>query len=374
TTYTLTATNTNGTDTADTTVRMRLSAPNILLVLVDDMGTEDTSVDFNYDTAGNPVDRIDPTSVGLAAFTTDNRHFITPNMETLAANGMRFARAYACQVCSPTRCSLMTGQNSAHHGTHQWLGGGGSQYNIKAPPNPGLKDYNRTLAETLRDAGYRTIVAGKGHMGSAFNSSINNYITPASPDSDYYGFQINIGASSLGSQGSYYANASPAFKLTATASSTAFMNEYQNKTYNQLDPATYPSGHPQANEPVYLTEALTREINDRIESSVSAGLPFFAYFSHYAVHDRHELDPRFSANYPGLSGDVLDFATEIEGMDQSLGDVLAKLEELGVAEDTLVIFLGDNGSDSFPRGPPNPPTLTMTNPLRGEKGMRYEGG
>ena len=374
TTYTLTATNTFGSVSVDLPVTLNPTVPNIIIVLVDDMGTEDTSVNFNYNSAGSPVDRINPTSVGLSAFTTDNRHFITPNMETLAAQGMKFSRAYACQVCSPTRVTLMTGQNSARHGTIQYIGGSGSLHNIKAPPNPGLKDYNRTLAELMRDAGYRTIVAGKGHIGNSFNSSANNYVTPANPTNDYYGFQVNVSASTTGAHGSCYSNASNAFGLSASGTTASFVAEYQNKTYNQMDAVTYPLGHPQANAPVFVTEAITRELNERIEDSVNEGKPFLAYLSHFAVHDPHQPDPRFTANYAGLSGDVLDFATMIEGMDQSLGDVLAKLDELGVAENTLVIFLGDNGSDSKPRGPQNPATLTMTNPLRGEKGMRYEGG
>jgi len=344
--------------------------PNILIVLVDDMGTEDTSVDFNYNTAGHPVDRIDPVAYGFPAFPQDNRHFITPHMETLASQGMKFSRAYACQVCSPTRVTLMTGQNSSRHGTFQYIGGGGSLFNIKAPVNGSLKTKDRALAEVFRDAGYRTIVAGKGHIGSDYNDAAGNYKIPASPANDWYGFQVNVSASSRPQHGNCYSNASPAFGLSSTGVEGAFVAEYQNKTYNQLDPATYPSGHPQANEPVFVTEALTREMNERIEDAVTAGKPFFAYLSHYAVHDPHQPDPRFTANYPTLTGDVLNFATMIQGMDQSLGDILAKLNELGVAENTLVIFFGDNGSDSKPRSS----KMSMTNPLRGQKGDCYEGG
>ncbi len=374
TTYSLTAINSDGSIVENLPIYLNPTVPNVLVVLVDDMGTEDCSVDFNYDDAGNKIDRIDPTSVGLAAFTTDNRHFRTPNMETLASQGMKFSRAYACQVCSPTRVTFLTGQNSARHGTIQYISGGGNLHNLKAPPNPGLKAFNKTLAEVMRDAGYRTIISGKGHIGNAFNANAGNYITPASPADDYYGFQVNISASTNGQQGSNYSNHSTAFGLPNSGPPSHFIAEYQNKTYNDIDPTTYPTSHPHANEPVFVTEAITRELNERIEDSVNQGKPFFAYLSHFAVHDPHTPDPRFTANYPGLSGDVLDFATMIEGMDQSLGDVLTKLNELGVAENTLVIFLGDNGSDSKPRGPNNPPTLTMTNPLRGEKGMRYEGG
>lgn len=240
TTYTLTATNTYGSRMATVTVNMNPTGPNILLVLVDDMGTEDTSVDFNYDSAGNPVDRVDPVSLGFPAFSQDNRHFITPNMDTLAANGMKFSRAYACQVCSPTRVTLMTGQNSSRHGTFQYIGGSGSLFNIKAPPNGELKRGHRTLAEVFRDAGYRTIMAGKGHMGDEFTLNAGNYKTPAAdPYNDYYGFQINVSASTKGRQGSCYANASPAFGLYTTGSSGSFVSEYQGMTYNQLDSVTY---------------------------------------------------------------------------------------------------------------------------------------
>jgi hypothetical protein len=81
-----------------------------------------------------------------------------------------------------------------------------------------------------------------------------------------------------------------------------------------------------------------------IEAAVDDGVPFFAYLAHYAVHAPFEADPRFTANYPSLSGDNLAFATLIEGMDKSFGDLLAKLDTLGVAADTLVIFLSDNGT------------------------------
>ena len=349
--------------------------PNILVVIVDDMGTEDTSVDFNYNAAGKAVKHVNPVKLGFPKFSQGNGHYITPNMEKLADQGMKFSRAYACQVCSPTRVSLMTGMNASRHGTFQYIGGAGSLHNLKAPRNSSLKYKDRALAEVFRDAGYRTIVAGKGHIGSDYNNKADNYKKPAKVADCFYGFQVNVCASSRPRQGSCYANfPSGAFGLSKTGVEAGFVKEYQNKTYNQLDPVAYPKGHALANEPVFVTEALTREMNERIEDSVKAGKPFFAYMSHFVVHDPHQLDPRFSANYPKLKGDVLDFATMIEGMDKSLGDIVAKLKELGVAENTLIVFLGDNGSDAKPRGPQNPPIITMSNPLRGEKGNAYEGG
>jgi hypothetical protein len=88
--------------------------------------------------------------------------------------------------------------------------------------------------------------------------------------------------------------------------------------------------------------------------------------SHYAVHSPFEADPRFTANYPGLTGSALAYATLIEGMDKSLGDIMTKLNQLGVAKNTLVIFLSDNGGDA--------PIANGNAPLRGKKAMRHEGG
>ena len=349
--------------------------PNIIIVMVDDMGTEDTSVDFNYSATGKAVKPVNPVKLGFPKFKQGNSHYKTPNMEKLAAQGMKFSRAYACQVCSPTRVTLMTGMNASRHGTFQYIGGAGSLHNIRAPRNSSLKYKDRALAEVFRDAGYRTIAAGKGHIGTDYNNKANNYKTPAAPADCFYGFQVNVSASARPQQRSCYSNfPAGAFGLSKSGVEAGFVKEYQDKTYHQLDPVAYPKGHKLANEPVFVTEALTREMNERIEDSVKAGKPFFAYMSHFVVHDPHQLDPRFKDNYPKLKGDVLDFATMIEGMDKSLGDLVAKLKKLGVAENTLIVFLGDNGSDAKPRGPQNPPIITMSNPLRGEKGNAYEGG
>ncbi|MGJ8641547.1 MAG: sulfatase-like hydrolase/transferase [Opitutaceae bacterium] len=396
TTYTLTATNVYGTVSAEVFVRVRLNVPNILLVVVDDMGTEDTSVDFNYDALGAVLDPIDPVTVGLPVWpenpsddpTNDpggNAHFRTPAMETLASNGMKFSRAYAMQVCSPARRSLLTGQNAARHGTIQWLGRRNDNlHNLRFPSNRSMQASDRTLAEVFRDSGYRTIIAGKGHIGGNFNSNAGIYTTPSANQSDdYFGFQINISAGEGGAHGDCYSDGSgtgdsTAFGLSASGTTAGLVAEYQDMTYHELDPLTYPSNHAVANEPVYVTEAITREMIERIETCVDESVPFFAFMSHFAVHAPHDTDPRFTGNYPQFSSvdDYLPlaYATMIEGMDQSLADVLLKLEALGVAEDTLVVFTSDNGSDYRPRGPQEPPTLAGGNPLRGEKGNRYEGG
>jgi arylsulfatase A-like enzyme len=123
----------------------------------------------------------------------------------------------------------------------------------------------------------------------------------------------------------------------------------------------------------FLSEALTIEANRRVTEAVRDEKPFYLYFAHYAVHAPFHSDPRFAQNYEGSDKpkSAQAFATLIEGMDKSLGDVLDHLEELGVAENTLVLFLGDNGSDG-PLGHQH--AVACAAPLRGKKGAHYEGG
>ena len=113
-----------------------------------------------------------------------------------------------------------------------------------------------------------------------------------------------------------------------------------------------------------MSEAITHEMNLEIERAVNDGERFFAYMSHYAVHAPWSYpDSRFVKNYPSLKGQGLAFATLVEGMDHSLGQMLSVLQRLGVAEETLVIFVSDNGS-----------AWSSNAPYRDKKGSRYEGG
>ena len=123
----------------------------------------------------------------------------------------------------------------------------------------------------------------------------------------------------------------------------------------------------------FLSEALTIESNAELTRTVESNKPFYLYFSHYAVHSPFESDPRFAAHYADSDKpkNAKAFATLIEGMDKSLGDTLDHLDELGVAKNTLVIFLGDNGSDA-PLGHQH--EVACAAPLRGKKGSHYEGG
>ncbi len=306
--------------------------PNVAFFLVDDMGLMDTSVSFLTDAEGKP--QVHPL----------NRFYRTPHMERLAARGVRFSDFYAMSVCSPTRLSILTGQTSARHRTTNWIKPDSDNAGPYGPPGwqwKGVTPQHVVLPALLKDAGYATIYIGKAHLGP--NDSYGEIPTN-------FGFDVNIGGRAIGLPGSYYGTDDFG---RGKSSAVHGLEKYHGKD-------------------IHLTEALTLEANAEIEKAVKAGKPFLCYLAHYAVHAPFQIDKRFAANYASESNKALAaFATMVEGMDQSLGDVLDKVESLGVAEDTLVIVLGDNGTDA-PIGPDH--DIAAAAPLRGKKGTHYEGG
>ena len=310
--------------------------PNLVVMLIDDMGIMDTSLPFLTDEAGKP--RKYPL----------NEFYRTPNMERLAAQGIRFNNLYAMSVCSPTRVSIMTGQNSARHRTTNWISPDSNNKGKNGPPEwnwAGLTGKDVTLPRLLAAAGYRTIHVGKGHFGPWDHEG---------EDPTKIGFDFNIGGSAMGQPGSYYGKQNYGNVGGKTKRGVPGLEKYWGTD-------------------TFLTEALTLEANAAVDQSVKDGKPFFLYFAQYAVHGPHQSDPRFAEHYKdsGKPPQAQAFATLIEGMDKSLGDVLDHLEKMGVAENTLVIFLGDNGSDA-PLGQQH--VVACAAPLRGKKGAHYEGG
>ncbi|HUY89894.1 MAG TPA: sulfatase [Pirellulales bacterium] len=310
--------------------------PNIVIFLVDDMGVMDTSLPFLTDEQGQPK------RYPL------NDYYRTPNMERLAERGIRFNNFYAMSVCSPTRVCIMTGQNAARHRTTNWINPDKDNRGPSGPPAwnwQGLKRSDVTLPRLLEAAGYRTIHAGKGHFGA-------RRFEGAEPKN--LGFDVNVAGCSIGAPASYYGA----------------------KNYgNGQPPASHavPSLEKYHGSDTFLTEALTIEAKAHVAEAVQSGTPFYLYLAHYAVHAPFNSDPRFAAHYQdsGKPAPAQAFATLIEGMDRSLGQVLDHLDALGVADNTLVFFLGDNGSDA-PLGHEH--AVACAAPLRGKKGAHYEGG
>ena len=310
--------------------------PNIILFLVDDMGVMDTSVPFLTDSEGqvqtHPL----------------NQWYHTPNMERLANQGIRFSTFYAQSVSSPSRTSIMTGQNAARHRTTNWIN---SESNNRTTFGPhewnweGLTSDMPVYPKLLQEAGYRTIHVGKAHFGC---------IGSEGEDPLNVGFDVNIGGNSIGQPGSYYGEWGYGWTKGNKSRAVPGLEKYHGSD-------------------VFLTDALTLEAETEIEKAIKEGKPFYLNMSHYAVHQPFEADKRYQDRYKdsGKGHMAEAFATLIEGMDKSLGDLMDKLEELGVAENTLILFLGDNGGDAPLGGPAD---YGSSAPLRGKKGSEYEGG
>ena len=347
TTYTLTATNENSSAIEPLDVTIGPERPNILLCLVDDWGVMDTSVPFSYNSY---TDDAEPVVRGF------NNFYQTPSLEQLADDGMIFTQAYALPVCSPTRTSLMTGFNAPRHGVtvHINLNGtyerpSGSNVATHRSPNNwrfrGMEVTDVTLPRLLSESGYRSIHCGKGHFGARGD---------VTEDPTAIGFDVNLGGSGGGSPGRYIGN--PGY--SSANNPVPNITEYEGNGK-------------------YLTVALTEAISDAMEDAVDDGVPFFSYMSYYAVHTPFTNNPNATGDYSdAVSTSHNRFATMVEGVDTSLAQLRAKLEELGEAENTLILFVGDNGSDSpaLSNGGAINSRQFSDYPIRGKKANCYEGG
>ncbi len=310
--------------------------PNIVVFLIDDMGVMDTSVPFLAGPGGMP------------AKYPLNDFYRTPNMERLAARGVRFGQFCAMSVCSPSRVSLLTGQNAARHRVTNWIDPNSDNAGPNGPADwnwAGLKPGDVTLPSVLRGAGYRTFHVGKGHLGP-------NGKPGADPLN--VGFDTNVGGSAIGQPGSYFAQHGYGKLAGIKANAVPGLDKYHRTN-------------------TFLSDALTLEANRLVGEAVQEKKPFYLNLWHYAVHAPFQGDPRFEKHYSQSDKPTYAkaFATLVEGMDKSLGDLMDHLEKLGVADNTLVFFLGDNGSDA-PLG--DHQAVACSAPLRGGKGSQYEGG
>lgn len=310
--------------------------PNIVVFLVDDMGLMDTSVPFITDRNGEPQRQ------------PLNDWYRTPNMERLAAQGTCFSTFYAQSVSSPSRTSIMTGQNAARHRTTNWINAESNNRDQFGPYEwnwQGLKADAQIYPAVLKAAGYKTIHVGKAHFGCKDSEG---------EDPTRLGFDVNIAGSSIGHPGSYHGENGYGWIKGQRARAVPDLEQYHGTS-------------------TFLSDALTLKAEKEIDKAIAEGKPFYLNMAHYAVHAPFETDERFIGHYQNSDKpqQAKAFATLIEGMDKSLGDLLDKLEEAGVAENTLVIFLGDNGGDAPLGGAAD---YGSSAPLKGKKGSEYEGG
>jgi len=283
----------------------KVEKPNIVIFLVDDFGWKDLSC-------------------------YGSRYYETPVVDKLAQNGVRFTNAYsACTVCSPTRAALMTGKYPARLHLTDWIAG-----HKKANPILNIPDWTMylpteeiTIAEILKEHGYRTASIGKWHLGE---------------DSIYWpenqGFDLNVGGYFKGQPNSYF-------------------SPYKNPRMKDG-----PEGE-------YITDRLTEESLGFIRENKEK--PFFLYLPHYAVHTPFQAKKELIEKYksktdPDNAKPNPVYAAMVESMDQSMGKILEELAKLKLTSKTYIFFMSDNGGLR--------PQATTNYPLREGKGTAYEGG
>lgn len=321
------------------------SRPNIIFILADDLGWADLSC-------------------------YGSTFYETPNLDRMAAGGIRFTNNYAASpVCSPTRGSLMTGMNPARTRITDWIPGRQDGGQVKpwekfiTPPTAFQLPPNQVnIAQFAKAQGYSTFFAGKWHLAE------NPEYWP-----EQLGFDINKGGWSKGS---------PSAKQND--STGGYFSPYNNPRLTDG-----PAGE-------YLTDRLTNECIRYIDSN--SHRPFLMLYSLYAVHNplqapaalirkyqakqallglkpenRFVKDEKWMNHESGwkrrLVQDNPVYAAMIENMDWNIGRLMEKLEQAGIADNTLIIFTSDNGGLSTAEGSP-----TVNGPLRAGKGWLYEGG
>ncbi len=305
--------------------------PNVVFILVDDMGANDLSNE-------------------------GSTFYESPNIDRIANEGMKFTRGYAtCQVCSPSRASVLTGKYPVNHGITTWIGdpageawGKRGRHDSHLPPEyeRNLRASEITLAEAMKDAGYKTFFAGKWHLGSEGSWPTD------------HGFEINKGGWDVGGPRNGY------------------FSPWKNPNLE-----SGPAGES-------LTLRLGQETANFIEKNKHQ--PFLAYLSFYAVHGPIQTTQKLWKKYRdkaekmGLSKErfIFDrrlnvrqvqdcpiYAGMIELLDDAIGVVLDKLDEHGLDKNTIICFTSDNGGVSS-----GDAYATSNLPLRGGKGRQWEGG
>ena len=305
--------------------------PNIVFFLVDDLGYMDIG-------AYNP-----------------GTFYETPNVDQLAGTGVKFTNGYAANpVCSPTRFSIMTGKYPTRAAATNYFSGRRSGRYNPAPLHSDMPLEEVTLAEALKEAGYQTAFLGKWHLG---------------PSAEFWpekqGFDINVGGHNRG------------------APPGGYFSPYKNPRLED------------GPKDQHLTARLADEAEKIMADFHAKGDPFLIYLSFYTVHTPLQAPGPLVAKYqkkaqkitgeefgpeeqvwPGAKERrvrVLQkhptYAAMVETMDTAVGRVLDQLDELGIADDTIVCFTSDNGGLSTSEGSP-----TSNLPLRGGKGWLYEGG
>lgn len=305
--------------------------PNVLFILADDFGNHDLS-------------------------STGSNFYETPNIDKIADEGMVFTNGYAtCQVCSPSRASIMTGKLPARHGITDWIGAKtgedwrkANRFNQLLPPEyvHNLPHEYTVLPEAMKELGYKTFFAGKWHLGGQGSWPTD------------HGFDINIGGWDAGSpRGGYFSpyknpnleNKKDGENLSMRLAKETVHFMKENKDSLFFAQLSFYAVH----GPIQTTQEKWNKYRQKAEDNGIAPTGF--EMGHFLPIRQVQDNPV----YAGL----------VEAMDDAVGIVLDALHELGLEENTIVIFTSDNGGvaagDAF---------ATSNLPLRAGKGYQFEGG
>ena len=309
--------------------------PNFILIVADDLGYGDLGC------YGNKI--VD-----------------TPELDKLAENGVRFTNAYAsCTVCSPTRASLLTGKNPVALNLTDFIPG--RQANGPQPHHKLISpDFNKhlppdeiTIAEQLKKLGYTNASIGKWHLGG------KGYLPPK------HGFDLNIAGNAVGMPPSFY------YPYTSD-------EKWRTHKITPLEPT---------GDSLYLTDRLTNEAIQFIIANRNN--PFFLYLPYYTVHipveGPEDLAAKYSERLKNTSDTVFrhpHYLAMVESLDENVGRIVDALEQMKIDENTLVIFVSDNGGWAKVNDEDGGDQQYIgwqvqaadNGPLRGGKGTLYEGG
>jgi arylsulfatase A-like enzyme len=351
------------------------SKPNVVLILADDLGIMDINA-YAHRFTGTPAEEM---------------FFETPNLDRLACQSMAFSQAYACHLCSPTRASLLTGKYAARTGFTTAVGGTVRTFynqNIKPPPGYAAQDaivwqddikiQQALLNGTTRDAIASRHPRDDGHDETTLAEAMVDH------DAAFIGKWHVGGHGSSGWQpadngfeeisyfdegGSPYFNWRPTWESRTLVHPTTPQPELQRgKTGGNLGKS-------------YLTDELTEHAvaylhrRSHLSATDEATRPFFLYFCHFAVHtpfqgpaqDIQHFDQKLTRGFNGHDNST--YAAMLKRLDASVGRILDTLDQTGLSDNTLVVFISDNGGVMY-----TDPLATNNAPFKGGKGLHFEGG
>ena len=315
--------------------------PNIVFILADDYGWRDTAC-------------------------YGSSFYETPNLDALARGGLRFTNAYAtCPVCSPSRASLLTGKYPARVGITNYIDWSGKSHPSRgllwdAPYRKGLPDGETTLADALRHGGYQTWHVGKWHLGETGHLPRD------------HGFDVNIGGSHFGSpHKGYFAPwhlpEMPQEDIPEGTYLTDYLTDRALRLMKDRDPARpffLNLWHYAVHTPIQAPEPLVEKYREKARrmrlDSVNALVEGEPFPCHHKRNSR--VKRRVIQSDPA-------YAALVENLDTNVGRILLALDELGLADDTLVVYSSDNGGLATAEGSP-----TCNHPLAEGKGWMYDGG